>query len=79
MGCVVGWCSVPGECTANAQVQLLPGVYGQSLVTVGLSQLIHGCPDVGVGDGAELGSVDGPFTAVRTVHHRLNGVQDLGK
>ena len=67
----------PGEGTADAEVQLLAGVHGQRLVAVGLPQLAHGLPDVRVGDGAELGSEHGLLAAVRRVHCRLDGVQDL--
>lgn len=68
---------IPGEGTADAQIQLLTGIHGQRLVAVGLSEAVHGVPDVGVRDGAELGSVNSSLPVARLVHHRLDGIQYL--
>lgn len=69
----------PCEGTANPQIQLLAGIHGQSLVAIGLSQVIHGIADVCVGDGAEFSSVNRPLRATGFVHHRENSIKNLMK
>lgn len=69
----------PGEGTADPQIQLLASIHGQSLVAVGLSQVIHGIADVCVGDGTEFSSVNRPLCATRLVHDRKNSIENLRK
>lgn len=70
-------CSVPGEGAANAEIQFLTGIYWQGFIAVGLTQAVHGTPDISVGDGTELGSVNCLPSGVGPVHHWLDSVQDL--
>ena len=45
---------VASEGTADPEIQLLPGVYGESLVLVGRAQSVERCLDVLVCDRAEV-------------------------
>ena len=69
----------PGERTADAQVQLLPGVHRQRLVVVWLTQAGHGGTDVRVCDGAEPSPEHGLFATMGWIHDGQHSVQDLGE
>lgn len=69
---------LPGEGTADAQVQLLTSVHRQRFVLVRFSQVVHSVPDVRVRYRTEFGTKHTLILGNSFIHYWLDGIQNLG-
>lgn len=70
-------CSIPGEGTADAEIQFLTCIHRQGFIAVGFTQAVHSIPDVSVSNGTEFSTKNTLFPGIPPVHHWLDGVQNL--